>query len=225
MPKVLLIEDDRETASEIVAELESRGFDVDWAATGVDGLDKARADEADAMVVDRLLPGVDGLTIIEVVRKEQVTTPVLVLSALGAVDDRVRGLRAGGDDYLTKPFALVELVARLEALLRRPVESRDTTLHVGPLELDLIDRTARRGERALDLLPREYRLLEYMMRRKDQLLTRAMLFEEVWNYKFVPRSNLVDVHMGRLRKKVDPPDEPPMIHNVRGEGFVLRAPA
>jgi len=225
MPKVLLIEDDRETASEIVAELESRGFDVDWVATGVDGLDKARADEADAMVVDRLLPGVDGLTIIEVVRKEQVTTPVLVLSALGAVDDRVRGLRAGGDDYLTKPFALIELVARLEALLRRPVESRDTTLRVGPLELDLIDRTARRGERALDLLPREYRLLEYMMRRKDQLLTRAMLFEEVWNYKFVPRSNLVDVHMGRLRKKVDRPDEPPMIHNVRGEGFVLRAPA
>jgi two-component system, OmpR family, response regulator len=225
MPKVLLIEDDRETASEIVAELESRGFDVDWAATGIEGLDKARADAADAMVVDRLLPGVDGLTIIEVVRKEQVSTPVLVLSALGAVDDRVRGLRAGGDDYLTKPFALVELVARLEALLRRPVESRDTALRVGPLELDLLDRTARRGERVLDLLPREYRLLEYMMRRKDQLLTRAMLFEEVWNYKFVPRSNLVDVHMGRLRKKVDQPDEPPMIHNVRGEGFLLRAPA
>jgi len=225
MPKVLLIEDDQETASEIVAELESRGFDVDWAATGIEGLDKARADAADAMVVDRLLPGVDGLTIIEVVRKEQVSTPVLVLSALGAVDDRVRGLRAGGDDYLTKPFALVELVARLEALLRRPVESRDTALRVGPLELDLLDRTARRGERVLDLLPREYRLLEYMMRRKDQLLTRAMLFEEVWNYKFVPRSNLVDVHMGRLRKKVDQPDEPPMIHNVRGEGFLLRAPA
>jgi two-component system OmpR family response regulator len=225
MPKVLLIEDDQETASEIVAELQSRGFDVDWAATGVEGLDKARADEADAMVVDRLLPGVDGLTIIEVVRKEQVTTPVLVLSALGAVDDRVRGLRAGGDDYLTKPFALVELVARIEALLRRPAESRDTTLRVGPIELDLLERMARRGDRVLDLLPREYRLLEYMMRRKNQLLTRAMLFEEVWNYKFVPRSNLVDVHMGRLRKKVDQPDEPPMIHNVRGEGFVLRAPA
>jgi two-component system OmpR family response regulator len=226
MPKVLLIEDDQETANEIVAELESRGFDVDWASTGIEGLDKARADGADAMVVDRLLPGVDGLTIIEVVRKEQVTTPVLVLSALGGVDDRVRGLRAGGDDYLTKPFALVELVARLEALLRRPTESRDITLlRVGPLEVDLLERTARRGARQIDLLPREYRLLEYMMRRKDQLLTRAMLFEEVWNYKFVPRSNLVDVHMGRLRKKVDRPDEEPMIHNVRGEGFVLRAPA
>ncbi len=151
---------------------------------------------------------------------------MLVLSALGAVDDRVRGLRAGGDDYLTKPFALVELVARLEALLRPPGrEPRDDALRVGPLELDLLARTARRGDRAIDLLPREYRLLEYMMRRKEQLLTRAMLFEEVWNYKFVPQSNLVDVHMGRLRRKIDKPEEQPMIHNVRGEGFVLRAPA
>jgi two-component system, OmpR family, response regulator len=160
-----------------------------------------------------------------VVRRERVRTPVLVLSALGAVDDRVRGLRAGGDDYLTKPFAIVELIARLEALLRRPAEDRGTLLRVGPLELDLLARTAKRGERAIDLLPREFRLLEYMMRRKDQLLTRAMLFEEVWNYKFVPRSNLVDVHMGRLRRKVDGLEEQPMIHNVRGEGFVLRAPA
>ena len=150
-------------------------------------------------------------------------TPVLVLSALGAVDDRVRGLRMGGDDYLTKPFAIVELVARIEALLRRPVESRETTLQVGPLELDLIERTARRGDRVIDLLPREFRLLEYMMRRSDQLLTRAMLLEEVWNYKFVPATNLVDVHMGRLRHKVDGPGEAPMIHNVRGAGFILRA--
>jgi two-component system, OmpR family, response regulator len=225
MPRVLLIEDDHETANEIMAELVGRGFDVDWAATGIEGLDKARAGEADAMIVDRLLPGVDGLTIIEVVRQEQVRTPVLVLSALGAVDDRVRGLRAGGDDYLTKPFAIVELVARIEALLRRPTESRDTTLRVGPLELDLLARTARRGDRAIDLLPREFRLLEYMMRRKDQLLTRAMLFEEVWHYRFVPKSNLVDVHIGRLRRKVDSPEEQPMILNVRGEGFVLRAPA
>jgi len=225
MAKVLLIEDDPETAGEIMAELVERGFDVDWAATGVEGLDKARAGKADAMIVDRLLPGVDGLTIIEVMRQERVRTPVLVLSALGAVDDRVRGLRAGGDDYLAKPFAIVELVARIEALLRRPAESQDTVLRVGPLELDLLGRTARRGERPIELLPREFRLLEYMMRRKDQLLTRAMLFEEVWNYKFVPRSNLVDVHMGRLRRKVDQPGEPPMIHNIRGEGFVLRAPA
>ncbi|HEY4856248.1 MAG TPA: response regulator transcription factor [Xanthobacteraceae bacterium] len=225
MPKVLLIEDDRETANEIMAELTERGYEVDWAATGIEGLDKARAGGVDAMIVDRLLPGMDGLTIIEAVRQAQIRTPVLVLSALGAVNDRVRGLRAGGDDYLTKPFAIVELVARIEALLRRPAESRDTVLRVGPLELDLLSRTAKRGERVVDLLPREFRLLEYMMRRKDQLLTRAMLFEEVWNYKFVPQSNLVDVHMGRLRRKVDMPDEPPMIHNVRGEGFILRAPA
>jgi two-component system, OmpR family, response regulator len=225
MPRVLLIEDDHETANEIMAELVGRGFDVDWASTGIEGLDKARAGEADAMIVDRLLPGVDGLTIIEVVRQERVRTPVLVLSALGAVDDRVRGLRAGGDDYLTKPFAIVELVARIEALLRRPTESRDTTLRVGPLELNLLSRTARRGDRAIELLPREFRLLEYMMRREDQLLTRAMLFEEVWHYKFVPKSNLVDVHIGRLRRKVDNPEEQPMILNVRGEGFVLRAPA
>jgi two-component system, OmpR family, response regulator len=224
MPKVLLIEDDRETAHEITAELADRGFDVDWAATGIEGLDKARAAEADAMIVDRLLPGVDGLTIIEVVRQECVRTPVLVLSALGAVDDRVRGLRAGGDDYLTKPFAVVELVARLEALLRRPAEDRNIMLRVGPLELDLLARTAKRGDRAIDLLPREFRLLEYMMRREDQLLTRAMLFEEVWNYKFVPHTNLVDVHMGRLRRKVDRAEEQPMIHNIRWEGFVLRAP-
>jgi two-component system OmpR family response regulator len=225
MPRALLIEDDRETADEIVAELVERGFVVERAATGIEGLDKARLADADVMIVDRMLPGIDGLTIIEVIRKEDVRTPVLVLSALGAVDDRIRGLRAGGDDYLTKPFAIGELIARIEALLRRPTESRDTVLRVGPLELDLLARTAKRGEREIDLLPREFRLLEYMMRRKEQLLTRAMLFEEVWNYKFVPQSNLVDVHMGRLRRKVDLPEEQPMIQNIRGEGFILRAPA
>jgi two-component system OmpR family response regulator len=225
MPKVLLIEDDKETAGEIRAELSERGFDVDWAANGIEGLDKARSGGAAALIVDRMLPGMDGLTIIEALRHAGVRTPVLVLSALGAVDDRVRGLRAGGDDYLTKPFATVELIARIEALLRRPAENRDTVLQVGPLELDLIERTVKRGERVLDLLPREFRLLEYMMRREDQTLTRAMLLEEVWNYKFVPQTNLVDVHMGRLRRKVDGPREPPMIHNVRGMGFILRAPA
>jgi two-component system OmpR family response regulator len=223
MTKVLLIEDDSETAEEITAELADRGFEVEWSANGIEGLDKARSSRPDAMIVDRLLPGMDGLTIIEALRKDQMRTPVLVLSALGAVDDRVRGLRMGGDDYLTKPFAIVELVARVEALLRRPAESRETTLRVGPLELDLIERTARRGDRVIDLLPREFRLLEYMMQRSDQLLTRAMLLEEVWNYKFVPATNLVDVHMGRLRHKVDGPDEAPMIHNVRGAGFILRA--
>ena len=225
MAKVLLIEDDKETAEEIRAELGHHDFAVDWAADGIEGLDKARTGGAEVMIVDRMLPGMDGLTIIEALRREGIRTPVLVLSALGAIDDRVRGLRAGGDDYLTKPFATLELVARIEALLRRPAESRDTVLRVGPLELDLIERTAKRGDRSIELLPREFRLLEYMMRRKDQMLTRAMLLEEVWNYKFVPQTNLVDVHMGRLRRKVDEPDEPPMIHNVRGVGFILRAPA
>jgi two-component system, OmpR family, response regulator len=225
MAKLLLIEDDRETADEIIAELSERGFEVDWAPTGIEGLDKARSDNPDVMIVDRLLPGMDGLTIIEALRQKEVRTPVLVLSALGAVDDRVRGLRAGGDDYLTKPFELVELIARIEALLRRPGETRETKLRVGSLELDLIDRTVKRGDRTIELLPREFRLLEYMMRRKDQMLTRAMLLEEVWKYKFVPQTNLVDVHMGRLRRKVDEPHEPPMIHNVRGVGFILRAPA
>jgi two-component system OmpR family response regulator len=225
MTKVLLIEDDVETAEEIKAELSQRGFDVEMAATGIEGLDKARSCRPDAMIVDRMLPGMDGLTIIEALRKEQIRTPVLILSALGAVDERVRGLRMGGDDYLTKPFALLELVARIEALLRRPLESRETILRVGSLELDLIKRTAKRGERAIELLPREFRLLEYMMQRSDQLLTRAMLLEEVWNYNFVPATNLVDVHMGRLRHKVDGPNEATMIQNVRGAGFILRAPS
>jgi two-component system, OmpR family, response regulator len=223
MTKVLLIEDDGETAEEITAELIDRGFEVEWSFDGIDGLNKARSLRPDAMIVDRLLPGMDGLTIIDTLREDQVRTPVLVLSALGAVNDRVRGLRMGGDDYLTKPFAVVELAARIEALLRRPTETRETILRVGQLELDLIERTARRGERRIDLLPREFRLLEYMMRRSDQLLTRAMLLEEVWNYKFVPTTNLVDVHMGRVRHKVDWPAETAMIHNVRGAGFILRA--
>jgi two-component system OmpR family response regulator len=223
MTKILLIEDDTETAEEITAELQQRGYETDWAASGIEGLDKARSCRADAMIVDRMLPGMDGLTIIEALRQEQMRTPVLVLSALGGVDDRVRGLRMGGDDYLTKPFAIIELIARIEALLRRPVESRETILRVGQLELDLIKRTAKRGERAVDLLPREFRLLEYMMQRSDQLLTRAVLLKEVWHYKFVPETNAVDVCIGKLRRKVDGPNEAPMIRTVRGAGFVLSA--
>jgi two-component system OmpR family response regulator len=225
MPRILLIEDDAETAREIVAELVDHGFETEWAVNGIEGLDKARRAAADAMIVDRMLPGIDGLSIIEVLRHDQIHTPVLVLSALAGIDDRVRGLRAGGDDYLTKPFAVVELIARIEALLRRPIDPSATRLRVGPLELDLIERKARRGERSIELLPREFRLLEYMMRRHGQTLTRAMLLEDIWNYKFTPQTNLVDVHMGRLRRKVDMAEEAPMIHNVRGIGFVIRAPA
>jgi two-component system, OmpR family, response regulator len=224
MTTVVLIEDDAETAQDICAELGDYGYQVAWVDDGPKGLEFARTAKADVFVIDRMLPGLDGLTIIDTLRREQIRTPVLVLSALGAVNDRVKGLRAGGDDYLTKPFAVVELIARLEALLRRPAEPTVRVLHVGPLQLDLIERSAHRGSRAIELLPREFRLLEYMMRHVDQLLTRAMLFEEVWNYKFVPDSNLVDVHMGRLRRKVDVSGEPAMISNIRGEGFVLRAP-
>jgi two-component system OmpR family response regulator len=224
MTTVVLIEDDAETARDICAELTDYGYHVEWADDGFKGLELARTAKADVLIVDRMLPGLDGLTIIDTLRREQVLTPVLVLSALGAVNDRVKGLRAGGDDYLAKPFAVLELVARLEALLRRPAETTVRVLHVGPLQLDLMERRANRGGRAIELLPREFRLLDYMMRHVDQLLTRAMLFEEVWNYKFVPDSNLVDVHMGRLRRKVDTGGEAPMITNIRGEGFVLRAP-
>jgi two-component system, OmpR family, response regulator len=222
MRKVLLIEDDGELAEEITAGLADHDFEIEWAPNGSEGLEMARSLKPDALIVDRQLPGLDGLEVIERLRRDQVAAPVLVLSGLDAVEDRVRGLRAGGDDYLGKPFALIELVARLDALLRRPSDMRETILRVGALELDLIERTATRRKRQIKLLPREFRLLEYMMRRSDQLLTRAMLLKDVWNYKFVPETNLVDVHMSHLRHKVDGPDEIPMIHNVRGAGFILR---
>ncbi len=224
MTKVVLIEDDADTANDICAELRDCGYVVEWSADGLEGLEQARSASADILIIDRMLPGMDGLAVIDTLRREQIRTPVLVLSALGAVNDRVRGLRAGGDDYLTKPFAVLELVARVEALIRRPADTAASVLRVGPLEIDLIERLAKRGAREIELLPREFRLLEYMMRHYDQVLTRAMLFEEVWKYKFVPDSNLVDVHMGRLRRKIDNPSERPMIANVRGEGFVLRSP-
>jgi two-component system OmpR family response regulator len=225
MRKVLLIEDDGELAEEISAGLADQGFEVEWAPDGPEGLEMAHELKPDALIVDRQLPGLDGLGVIERLRKDQIQTPVLVLSGLHAVEDRVCGLRAGGDDYLTKPFALIELVARLDALLRRPFDMRETILRVGMLELDLIERTAKRCNRQIKLLPREFRLLEYMMRRSDQLLTRAMLLKDVWSYRFVPDTNLVDVHMGHLRRKIDGPGEVPMIYNIRGAGFILRKAA
>jgi len=223
--RALLVEDDDTIARFVERGLREAGFAVDRFADGEAGFAAAIGQPYDVAVIDLMLPKRDGLSLIDELRKRGVETPVLILSARRSVDDRVKGLQAGGDDYLTKPFAIVELVARIEALLRRPTESRETMLRVGPLELDLIKRTATRGDRAIDLLPREFRLLEYMMQRSDQLLTRAMLLEEVWNYKFVPATNLVDVHMGRLRHKVDGPDDSPMIHNVRGAGFILREPS
>ena len=221
MAKLLLIEDDAATAEEILADLRGRGHAVDWAVTGPEGAARARTGSWDAIVLDRMLPGLDGLTVLRDLRGGGDRTPALVLSALGDVDERIRGLRAGGDDYLGKPFVLAELAARIEALLRRPTDSRETVLRVGTLELDLLAGTGRRGVRDLDLLPRELKLLEYLMRRPGQVVTRAMMFEEVWNYRFAPKSNLIDVHVGRLRKKLEVDGEPILIHNVRGEGFTL----
>jgi len=219
--RILLIEDDAETCAEIRGALAERGYDVEVSGTGTVGLKAARRGKFDVLIVDRLLPELEGLAVIATLRDEGVRTPVLVLSALGAVDDRIRGLKAGGDDYLTKPFALGELIARIEALLRRPVDTRATVLHVGPLSLDLIDRTAKRGERVIELLPREFKLLEYLMRRPDRVVTRDMMLEDVWHYRFLPQTNLVDVHIGKLRRKIDAPGETPLLRGVRGAGFML----
>jgi two-component system, OmpR family, response regulator len=223
MARLFLIEDDEQTAAEIVADLRLRGFEIERANDGISGLDRASHEAWDILIVDRMLPGLDGLSIIESLRNRHNRTPVLVLSALGGIDDRVRGLRSGGDDYVTKPFALTELAARVEALLRRPPDNRATILRVGPLELDLVERKASRGTRVLNLLPREFKLLEYLVRREGQTITRAMLLQDVWNYRFVPQTNLVDVHLGRLRRKIDLPHEPPLIINVRGVGYMLNA--
>jgi two-component system OmpR family response regulator len=223
-PNILLVEDDQSIADEVRDDLASRGYTVEHVADGSAALHAVQVLHYDLMIVDRMLPGLDGLTVIERVRARNIRVPVLVLSALSAVDDRVRGLKAGGDDYLSKPFAFVELAARVEALLRRPQDSRETVLQVGPLFMDLIDRTVRRGERALDLLPREFKLLEYLMRRPGQLVTRDMLLEDVWNYRFLPQTNLVDVHIGRLRRKLDVAGEAPLIQSVRGAGFIFRVP-
>jgi two-component system, OmpR family, response regulator len=219
--RILLIEDDAETSSDIMGDLVERGHRLDIAATGPEGLSMAREADFDLLIVDRMLPELDGLAVIATLRRERVLTPVLVLSALDAVDDRVLGLKAGGDDYLTKPFALVELAARVEALLRRPADIRNTTLRVGPLSLDLIERKAWRSSREIELLPREFKILEYMMRRPDQVVTRDMLLEDVWHYRFLPQSNLVDVHVSKLRRKIDTPSDTPVIRGVRGAGFML----
>jgi two-component system, OmpR family, response regulator len=219
--KILLIEDDVEACDEIGEDLRGRGYAVEVAGTGPEGLVAARSGGFDLLIVDRMLPELDGLAVIETLRGEQSRVPVLVLSALSAVDDRIVGLKAGGDDYLTKPFALGELAARIEALLRRPVETRATVLRVGPLSLDLIERKAKRDGRTIELLPREFKLLEYIMRRPDQVVTRDMLLEDVWNYRFLPQTNLVDVHIGKLRRKIDAPGETPLLRGVRGAGFVL----
>jgi two-component system OmpR family response regulator len=223
MSKVLLIEDDAAIADAITELLIERGFLMEWSPNGLEGLDKARSWRPDLVIIDRMLPGMDGLLVIETLRNEQMWMPVLVLSALDTVQERVRGLNVGGDDYLAKPFVADELFARIEALLRRPARTDEVVLRVGPLELDRIRRKAKRSGRVIELAPRQFRLLEYMMRRADRLLTRGMLFKDVWGYKFVPTTNLVDVHIGHLRQKVDASGEMPLIDTIRGAGFVLRS--
>lgn len=222
MARVLTIEDDAVTAREIVAELQSRGNDVDWVDNGREGLQRAVDGDYDVITLDRMLPGLDGLAVVTALRTTGVQTPVLMVSALSDVDERVRGLRAGGDDYLTKPFAPDEMVARIEVLLRRQrAAARETTLRVADLELDLISRTVRRGSLVIELLPIEFRLLEFLVRNSGQVLTRTMIFEAVWGYHFDPGTNVIDVHIGRLRKKVDPPSLPSLIRTVRGSGYRL----
>lgn len=226
MSRILCIEDDETTAQEIISELSGAGFDVEWVADGREGLMRAVSEPFAAITLDRMLPNVDGLTIVQVVRQAGVDIPILMVSALSDVDERVKGLRAGGDDYLTKPFASEELSARLEVLLRRQrrAGARETILSAADLEMDLVTREVRRGGRDLKLLPTEFKLLELMLRNSGQVLTRSMIFESVWGYRFDPGTNLIDVHMGRLRRKVDPPGAEPLIQTVRGSGYALRPP-
>jgi two-component system OmpR family response regulator len=222
--RVLTVEDDPLAANEIVTELEKCGFEVDWINNGPEGLARAMSGDYDVIMLDRMLPGLDGLTILTTLRSVGVQAPVLMLSALGDVDERITGLRAGGDDYLTKPFNSDELTARLEVLLRRRRETparNETTLNAGTLSIDLISRKVTRGDAEVSLLPTEYRILEFMMRHTGHTITRTMLFEAVWGYHFDPGTNLIDVHMGRLRKKIDPPGTTAMIQTVRGAGYIL----
>jgi two-component system OmpR family response regulator len=220
--RILVIEDDAVAAAYVAKGLREAGHTVDHAADGTQGLFLAASEPYDALVVDRMLPGRDGLAVVEVLRATGNRTPALILSALGSVDDRVKGLRAGGDDYLTKPFAFAELLARVEALGRRAgAEPATTRLRVADLELDLLARTATRAGRPVALLPREFRLLEHLMRHAGQVVTRTMLLEKVWDYHFDPQTNVIDVHIARLRQKVDRDFPQPLIHTVRGAGYRL----
>ena len=220
--RILLIEDDHEAAAYLVKGLTESGHRVDLAGAGRKGLERARQERFDAMIIDRMLPELDGLSIVAALRAARDATPVLVLSALGDVEDRVVGLRAGCDDYLPKPFAFTELLARLEALTRRG--TAETKLSVADLEMDLIARSVTRAGRTIELLPREFRLLEYLMRHAGHIVTRTMLLEKVWDHHFDPQTNVIDVHVSRLRQKIDRGFDHPLLHTVRGAGYSLRAP-
>jgi len=224
--KLLLIEDDADTATYIIEGLREYGHVVDHVAGGRDALSLASDEHYDALIVDRMLPGLDGLSIVKTIREAGIKTPVLFLSALGGLDDRVTGLDAGGDDYLVKPFALSELTARINALGRHHARaSAETTLRVGDLEMDLLKRTVTRQGKPIDLQPREFRLLEYLLRHAGRVVTRTMLLEHVWDFHFDPRTTVVETHMSRLRAKIDKDFEVELIHTVRGEGYSIHVPS
>jgi len=221
--RVLVIEDDRETGHFLQKSLRESGHGVELASDGESGLLAAREGGFDVLIVDRMLPRIDGLTVVKTLRSEGDHTPVLILSALGEVDDRVKGLRSGGDDYLTKPYAYSELLARIEALSRRSIpEEQETRYVVGDLVLDRLSHKVTRAGESITLQPREYRLLEYLMKHAGQVVTRTMLLENVWDYHFDPQTNVIDVHISRLRSKIDKNFQTPLLHTVRGAGYVIR---
>jgi two-component system OmpR family response regulator len=225
--RILVVEDDGDTRDYLAKGLRETGYTVEATASGREGLMHAINGGFDALVLDRMLPDLDGLAMLKSVRAAGIQVPAILLTAVSAIDERVRGLRAGADDYVVKPFSFAELAARLEAVLRRPAETRaeQTTLVCADLEVDLISRNVRRGERRIELLPREFQMLEFLMRRQGRVVTRTMLLEGVWDYRFDPRTNVIDVHISRLRRKIDADGEPALIHTVRGSGYKLAVTA
>jgi len=223
--RILVVEDDAEAAGQLVEELTTSGYQVDLATCGNEALQRGSACDYAVITIDRMLPDIDGIAVMRQLREQGTAAPFLIISALGEVDDRVRGLRAGGDDYLVKPYSFVELLARLEALGRRSdVIAKETILRVGDLAIDLIDRTASRGGKQIALLPREFQLLEYLVRNEGRVISRAMLLQHVWDLHFDPSTNIIDVYVGRVRRKLDGQQAYPLIHTVRGVGYCLRAP-
>jgi two-component system, OmpR family, response regulator len=222
--RILIVEDDAEAASYMAKAFHEAGHVADHVGDGLEGLARARDEAYDVLIIDRMLPKLDGLTLIGTLRAENIVTPALILSALGQVDDRVKGLRAGGDDYLVKPYAFLELLARVEVLARRIRTgiSEETVYRVDGLELDRLAHTLTRNGKEIPLQPREFRLLEYLMKYAGQVVTRTMLLENVWDYHFDPQTNVIDVHISRLRAKIDKGFDPPLLHTIRGAGYMIR---
>jgi two-component system, OmpR family, response regulator len=223
--RILVVEDDPETADQLVEQLTTSGYQVDVASNGNEALSRGAASDYAVITMDRMLPDIDGIAVMRQLRDDGVAAPVLIISALGEVDDRVRGLRAGGDDYLVKPFSFIELLARVEALGRRSETIvKETILRVGDLAIDLVSRSASRRGKDISLLPREFQLLEYLVRNEGRIVSRAMLLQHVWDLHFDPSTNIIDVYVGRVRRKVDGQQAYPLIHTLRGVGYCLRAP-